>query len=280
MVKGQLKELVRGSVEETRDELLEAEAEKLTQAAQYEQNEQRRGSGLFPMRCIGMGKKRNTGSEGGDHMRIPRHIGVIPDGNRRWAERAGLPKKDGYAHGLAPGSELLRLARDAGIQEITYYGFTTDNCKRPPEQVEAFSQACVEAIGLIASEPVSLLVIGDEEAPTFPSALAPYTTRRDLNGGGIRVNFLVDYGWEWDLACLERSGGSRKKICDGLRSHDVSRVDLVIRWGGMRRLSGFLPVQSVYADIFVVDRLWPDFQPEDFYQALEWYQKQDVTLGG
>ena len=57
-------------------------------------------------------------------------------------------------------------------------------------------------------------------------------------------------------------------------------MDLVIRWGGMRRLSGFLPVQSVYADFFVVDRLWPDFQPEDFVQALEWYQKQDVTLGG
>ena len=65
-----------------------------------------------------------------------------------------------------------------------------------------------------------------------------------------------------------------------LNSRDISRVDLVIRWGGMRRLSGFLPVQSVYADFFVVDRLWPDFQPEDFFQALQWYQKQDVTLGG
>ena len=71
-----------------------------------------------------------------------------------------------------------------------------------------------------------------------------------------------------------------REICRQLRTHDISRVDLVIRWGGMRRLSGFLPVQSVYADFFVVDRLWPDFQPEDFFQALEWYQKQDVTLGG
>lgn len=70
------------------------------------------------------------------------------------------------------------------------------------------------------------------------------------------------------------------KIWSELRSHDISRVDLVIRWGGMRRLSGFLPVQSVYADFFVVERLWPDFQPEDFFQALQWYQKQDVTLGG
>ena len=213
-------------------------------------------------------------------MRIPRHIGIIPDGNRRWARRAGLDKQEGYAHGLAPGLELLRLAGRAGVQEITYYGFTTDNCGRPPEQVEAFSGACVEAVKLIASEPVSLLVVGDKDAPAFSKELLPYTTRTDLNDGGIRVNFLVNYGWEWDLAAFDHPARDRRKICAELRSHDISRVDLIIRWGGMRRLSGFLPVQSVYADFFVVDRLWPDFQPEDFFQALQWYQKQDVTLGG
>lgn len=213
-------------------------------------------------------------------MRIPKHIGIIPDGNRRWAKRAGLEKKDGYAHGLAPGLELLRLAKTAGVQEITYYGFTTDNCGRPPEQVRAFSQACVDAVKLIAGEGVSLLVVGDRDAPAFPRELLPYTTRTDFNGGGIRVNFLVNYGWEWDLAQLSAPGTRRDKISSQLRSRDISRVELVIRWGGMRRLSGFLPVQSVYADFYVVDRLWPDFQPEDFYQALAWYQKQDVTLGG
>ena len=197
-------------------------------------------------------------------MRIPKHIGIIPDGNRRWAKQAGLPKQDGYVYGLTPGLDLLRLARDAGIQEITYYGFTTDNCGRPPEQVKAFSEACVKAIDLISQEPVSLLVVGNRDAPTFPPALLPYMIRTDQNGGGIRVNFLVNYGWEWDLAQLERPGSNRKKIWSETRYLRVSRVDLVIRWGGMRRLSGFLPVQSVYADFFVVERLWPDFQPEIF----------------
>ncbi|WNX85951.1 polyprenyl diphosphate synthase [Agathobaculum sp. NTUH-O15-33] len=213
-------------------------------------------------------------------MRIPKHIGIIPDGNRRWAQGAGMHKKDGYAHGLTPGLEVLKLARDAGVEEITFYGFTTDNCGRPAEQVAAFSRACVDAVELIASEPVSLLVVGNTQAKAFPQALMPYTTRTDLNGGGTRVNFLVNYGWEWDLAGLEAPGKDRRKIHGALCSHDVSRVDLVIRWGGMRRLSGFLPVQAVYADFFVVDRLWPDFQQEDFSQALQWYQKQDVTLGG
>lgn len=213
-------------------------------------------------------------------MRIPNHIGIIPDGNRRWAKGAGLEKQEGYAHGLQPGLAVLKLAQQAGVQEVTYYGFTTDNCGRPAKQVEAFSQACVDAVNLIAGEPVSLLVVGNSQASAFPRALLPYTSRQDLNGGGMRVNFLVNYGWEWDLAELDCPGTSRPAIYRQLQSREVSRVDLVIRWGGMRRLSGFLPVQAVYADFYVVDRLWPDFQEEDFWRALEWYQKQDVTLGG
>ena len=106
----------------------------------------------------------------------------------------------------------MRLAKTAGVQEITYYGFTTDNCGRPPEQVRAFSQACVDAVKLIAGEGVSLLVVGDRDAPAFPRELLPYTTRTDLNGGGIRVNFLVNYGWEWDLAQLSAPGTRRDKI--------------------------------------------------------------------
>jgi undecaprenyl diphosphate synthase len=65
-----------------------------------------------------------------------------------------------------------------------------------------------------------------------------------------------------------------------IQSSDVSRIDLIIRWGGRRRLSGFLPVQSVYSDIYVVDDYWPDFKPEHFFAALDWYDKQDITLGG
>ena len=213
-------------------------------------------------------------------MRIPKHIGIIPDGNRRWASQAGLEKKDGYAHGLAPGLELLRLAAAAGVEEITYYGFTTDNCGRPREQVQAFSAACVEAVKLIAAEPVSLLVVGDSEAAAFPRELRPYTAGRvALNGGGIRVNFLVNYGWEWDLGKTV-SDDEGKFAKRDVYSADISRIDLIIRWGNMRRLSGMLPIQSVYADFYVVEELWPDYQDQDFEEALRWYDKQDITLGG
>ncbi len=214
-------------------------------------------------------------------MRLPRHIAIIPDGNRRWARKEGFEKHEGYDYGLSPGVKCLESAERAGIEELTYYGFTTDNCKRPKKEVEAFSRACVQAVKLIAEKDVSLLVVGNTESKMFPSELLPYTGERVKFGSGkTRVNFLVNYGWEWDFGCMSTSTDSRAAITDSLRSKQISRIDLVIRWGGRSRLSGLLPVQSVYADIFTTEQMWPDFSPEQFEAALNWYSHQEVTLGG
>lgn len=202
----------------------------------------------------------------------PEHIGIIPDGNRRWAVKQGLRKQDGYGYGLEPGLRLLRLAREQGVREVTYYGFTADNCKRPAEQVRAFRQACVEAVDLLTREGADLLVIGDSDSACFPPELRAYRTRTSVHGGGIRVNFLVNYSWKWDLSHIREDGRPY--------SGDISRIDLIVRWGGMRRLSGFLPIQSVYADFYVTEHLWPDYEDADFLEALRWYGRQDVTLGG
>lgn len=212
-------------------------------------------------------------------MRLPSHIAIIPDGNRRWAVGHELKKAEGYEHGLSPGLSVFRLAKQLSISEITFYGFTVDNCKRPAKQLEAFRDACVEAVKLIANEGCSLLVIGNTESKCFPKELIPYTTRTDIAGGGIKVNFLVNYGWEWDLSGIgeKQENNSLQNV---IHSHNISRIDLIIRWGGMRRLSGLLPVQSVYSDFYIVDALWPDFKEEHFSEALNWYDKQDVTLGG
>ncbi|MEE0349141.1 MAG: undecaprenyl diphosphate synthase family protein [Lachnospiraceae bacterium] len=203
-------------------------------------------------------------------FRIPRHIGIIPDGNRRWAKENGLRKQDGYNHGLLPGLKLLRLAKKYGIEELTYYGFTVDNCKRPKEQVKAFSEACVKAVEKIKGEDVEIRVIGNTKSSCFPKELLPYTDKEQEKKdttGKMKVNFLINYGWEWDMK-------------NDWASKNVSRIDMIIRWGGMCRLSGFLPMQSVYSDFYVVKELWPDFKEIQFEQALQWYQKQDVTLGG
>lgn len=203
-------------------------------------------------------------------FRIPKHIGIILDGNRRWAKKSGLKKEEGYAFGLEPGLALLRAAKRYGVRELTYYGFTVDNCKRPREQLQAFSRACVEAVKLMELEDVRPFVLGNTKSSCFPKELIPYTETEISESGDpdkMRVNLLVNYGWEWDM------------------KHDwvskmIPRIDLVIRWGGMCRLSGFLPLQTVYSDFCSVPELWPDFKEEQFEYALNWYQKQDVTLGG
>jgi len=93
----------------------------------------------------------------------------------------------------------------------------------------------------------------------------------------------VNYSCQWDLNPLIAQRDAMlgaESVTKMIRSRDVSRIDLIVRRGGRRRLSGFLPVQSVYSDIYVVDAYWPDFKPEHFYEALDWYSEQDITLGG
>lgn len=201
-------------------------------------------------------------------QRLPRHVGFIPDGNRRWAVGQGLTKDEGYARGIDPGVVLMDQCLSAGIEEVSVYCFTQDNTKRAREQKEAFTDATLAFAEIARSRDVALLAVGDAASDQFPDALRPFTTRQ---GDGMKVNLLVNYGWRWDLDGLKNGG---------LRSADVGRIDLIVRWGGMFRLSGFLPVQSVYADVYIRYELWPDFQPSHFEDALDWFQRQDRTLGG
>lgn len=214
--------------------------------------------------------------------RLPQHVGIIPDGNRRWAEGQGFAKQDGYHFGLQPGLEVYNECLALGIAEITFYGFTVDNTKRPANQIEAFRNACVQAVSELEKLDADLLVVGNTQSALFPKELLRYTQRTKIGEGHIKVNFLVNYSWSWDLNYSLKNGAATKRdnVVDGIASADISRIDLIVRWGGGRRLSGFLPVQSVYADFYVVDELWPDFSLEQFSEALAWYQGQDVTLGG
>ncbi len=205
-------------------------------------------------------------------FRIPKHIGIIPDGNRRWAKEHGFNKEEGYSYGLKPGLQLLHIAQKYGVQELTYYGFTVDNCKRPKKQVMAFSQACVDAVKMVQQENITFRVIGNTQSTCFPTELRPYTNMELPPSDGkdknkITVNFLINYGWEWDMK-------------NNWASRDIPRIDLVLRWGGMCRLSGFLPIQTVYADFYTIKELWPDYKDTHFTDALQWYQAQDITLGG
>ena len=214
--------------------------------------------------------------------RLPQHLAVIPDGNRRWAVEKSLKKSEGYLPGLDSGMRLFEQCLSLGIPELTLYGFTNDNMKRPAEESRAFRDACVLAVEMIKQRDAAVLVVGNSDSKVFPQELLPYRTRQSSGKNLMKVNFLVNYDWHWDLktAADNIQGGSRKDLLSSAASSDVSRIDLVVRWGGRSRLSGMLPLQSVYSDLYVLDEYWPDMQESHLEKALAWYSSQDVTLGG
>ena len=200
--------------------------------------------------------------------KIPKHIGIIPDGNRRWAADNGLEKDKGYENGIDAGVQLCEMMQEYGIEEATFYGFTTANNKRPKYQREAFTKACVKSVFEMTEKDANILVVGNHETDIFPKELLPFANKRIKFGKGkININFLINYNWKQDIG-------------KEMLSKEISRLDLIIRWGGQKRLSGFLPIQSVYSDFYFVDNYWPNFKEQDFLDALMWYQNCDVTLGG
>lgn len=214
-------------------------------------------------------------------QRIPRHVGIIPDGNRRWAVAQGLQKSSGYQHGLTPGICLYEQCLALGVEELTFYGFTNDNTKRPAIETAAFRRACIDAVEQMHNRDAAILVVGNSDSPVFPPELKKYRTRQPSGKNLMKVNFLVNYDWHWDLSSVNTAKGrQRKDLLQAISSAEIPRIDLVIRWGGRSRLSGMLPLQSVYADLFVIADYWPDFVPQHLENALSWYTQQDITLGG
>jgi len=219
-----------------------------------------------------------------DFKRVPKHIGIIPDGNRRWAVARGLQKKDGYWHGIEPAKKIFQDVWAVGIEEVSVYIFTKENTHRPKDQMVSFKNAFLEFIDWVEDKDISLLVVGDASSPLFPKEVKELTVPSTDRDKKRRLNFLVNYNWEWDLSSATRGNnggnGGKKDILSKLGSRHVPKVDLVIRWGNRNRLSGFLPVQTAYADIYVVKALWPDYEVGHLYEALKWYENQDVTMGG
>lgn len=122
---------------------------------------------------------------------LPRHVGLIPDGNRRWAQKKGLLKEDGYAPGVTAGLVFFDKYKDIGIEEVSVYGFTKDNTKRPANQLLKFKQAVIDFALEVYKRGAALLVVGDHDSKHFPDELRPFLARQ---GTGLKVNLLANYG--------------------------------------------------------------------------------------
>ena len=233
-----------------------------------------------------------------DETRLPRHIAIIMDGNGRWAKAKGLPRPAGHAAGAETFRIIATYCRELGIRYLTVYAFSTENWKRPLEEVSAImgllKKYLMEAIADMEKEKVRFVFFGDlTPLPEELRTLCEETQARSARYGQCQVNICLNYGGRDELVRAAQAfaadcarGKKRPEelsetlFSSYLWSHGVPDPDLVIRPGGEERISNFLLWQSAYAEYYFTDVNWPDFGKEDLRKAIAAYQSRGRRFGG
>ena len=227
--------------------------------------------------------------------RLPKHVGVIMDGNGRWAEARGLPRTEGHRQGVHTLREIVRTCGELGIPVLTAYCFSTENWHRPKEEVNFLMQLILE---VLETELDSLKGEGVRIVPIGRLADLPDTVRTQVEKAAeltatnreLKLNLAISYGSRLEIVnavnqLLERAANGEKLIIDeaAIAKHLYTagdpEPDLIIRTGGERRLSNFLLWQAAYAELYFSDIMWPDFTPQDFIEAIAEYQRRDRRFG-
>lgn len=222
---------------------------------------------------------------------IPECIGVIMDGNRRWAKEKGLPTLEGHRQGFNKFKEVGVWAKEAGIKHLIFYAFSTENWNRSEEEVSYLLDLFTDAIGREAErlkeENARMLFIG--ELNRFPEALQELmeqVARDSANNTGITVTIALSYGGRAEIThaingLLAEGRGSitEEEFSRCLWTKDIPDPDIIIRTGGEKRLSNFLPYQSVYSELFFSDTYWPDFSKEEFLGILDEFSRRERRRG-
>lgn len=228
---------------------------------------------------------------------LPKHIGFIMDGNGRWAQKRGLPRTAGHAEGAQTFRKIARYCKDIGIKYITFYAFSTENWKRPKQEVDMimklFMQYLDEAEDF-AKDKTRLIFLGDK------SRLEPKMREKMVRLEKASENFdemtlavAINYGGRDDIVHSVRSVAEMLQNGD-IKVSDIDEslitsllytgtmpdVDLIIRPSGEQRISNFLIWQSAYAEFYFTDVLWPDFTPKELDNALEDYASRGRRFGG
>jgi undecaprenyl diphosphate synthase len=229
--------------------------------------------------------------------KLPQHVAVIMDGNGRWAKQRGLPRIEGHRRGANTLKEMLRYCKDLGIETLTAYAFSTENWGRPTGEVNflmtLFERLLQKELREMEAEEVCINFIGDL-TPLPPSLQQEmhHSMKRTKNNKGVFFNVAINYGSRHEIvkACqiiaekvqkgeLTSDQIDERAIARHLYTSASSDPDLLIRTSGEMRLSNFLLWQLAYTEIYVTDTLWPDFNNQQFDQALMAFQQRDRRFG-
>ncbi len=233
-----------------------------------------------------------------DMERLPTHIGVIMDGNGRWAKRRGLPRSAGHQAGADTLKKIVTECNKMGIKYITVYAFSTENWKRPKEEVDFLMNLLMnyllDAERTLAGENVRIRAIGSRSELTEEMQVQIKKTEElTSKNTGIVMNIALNYGSREELVTATKSISEKVKngelsadeitaemISDALYTGGQPDPDLIIRTSNEQRLSNFMMWQSSYSELYFTKTLWPDFNIECLYDAILEYQKRDRRYGG
>jgi len=222
---------------------------------------------------------------------IPRHVAIIMDGNGRWARHRHLPRLAGHKAGVEAVRRVTRAARAMGIEALTLYAFSSENWRRPAEEVGdlmGLLRLFIRSdLAELARENVRLRVIGDWRAlaPDLVALIEDATARTAANTGPI-LAIALNYGAQAELAAAARRLAERGAPIDEaaieaeLDTAALPPLDLVVRTSGEQRLSNFLLWQAAYAELLFVDTLWPDFDADALAEAVAIYGRRQRRYGG
>ena len=228
---------------------------------------------------------------------LPRHIGVIMDGNGRWAKKRGLPRSMGHKAGAEALKKIVTEANNMGIEYITVYAFSTENWKRPKEEVDYLMDLLMDylinAEKTLAGENVRIRAIGSRNALSEEMCRQIERTENlTKDRDGIVMNIALNYGGREELVhsakrlCRMAKNGelnhediTDSDIEDGLYTASQPDVDLLIRTSGEQRLSNFMLWQVSYAEMVFVKKAWPDFKPRDLCECIRIFQGRGRRFG-
>lgn len=233
-----------------------------------------------------------------DRSALPRHVAIIMDGNGRWAQKRGLSRKAGHAAGAETFRTIATFAKELGLEYLTVYAFSTENWKRPADEVSSImallEKYLHEAIDTMARDKVKMAFFGDLSPLSEKLRTLCHETEEISKGyDGCQVNICLNYGGRDELLraarafALDCAAGradpnhlTEEVFGRYLFSAGVPDPDLIIRPSGEVRVSNFLLWQSAYSEFYFTDVLWPDFSKEDLLRALADYQRRSRRYGG